>query len=258
MYMMSSPKIAARVGALRASAARAHIARLCGDVRAVAMIETAFTMPILIFAALAGLEVANLMITHTRISSVALSVADNASRIASGSNLALPQVREVDVNDVFTGAQLQGGNLNIKANGRIILSSLETNIVGGQWIHWQRCFGDKNYGSSYGTAGTGITGTGFAGMGEPGKEVRASTGAPVMFVEVYYEYDPFMYDSWIGDQFINYTAAFTVRDARDTTTIFNPSPAAAINICPAAPPRPSNGDENNGHGNDPGRFDDRS
>ncbi len=232
--------------------------RFVRDARGLAMIETAFTMPVLIFASLAGLEVANLMITHTRVSSVALSVADNASRIASGSNLALPQVREVDVNDAFAGAQLQGGNIDVKANGRVILSSLETNASGGQWIHWQRCFGDKPYGSSYGAAGTGATGTGFPGMGPTGREVRASVGAPVMFVEVYYEYQPFLYDSWIGDQHINYTAAFTVRDARDTSNIFNPSPAATVNSCAAAAPPPSNGDENNGHGNDPDRFDSRS
>jgi hypothetical protein len=235
---------------------RAALTRLRRDTRGLAMIETAFTMPVLIFASLAGLEVANLMITHTRVSSVALSVADNASRIASGSNLALPQVREVDVNDAFAGAQLQGGNLDVKTNGRVILSSLETNASGGQWIHWQRCFGDKNYGSSYGTAGTGATGTGFPGMGPTGKEVRASVGAPVMFVEVYYDYQPFLYDSWIGDQHINYTAAFTVRDARDTTNIFNPSPAATVNSCAAAPPPPDDDDENNGHGNDDDGFDD--
>lgn len=235
---------------------RAAFTRLRRDTSGLAMIETAFTMPVLIFASLAGLEVANLMITHTRVSSVALSVADNASRIASGSNLALPQVREVDVNDAFAGAQLQGGNLDIKTNGRIILSSLETNITGGQWIHWQRCYGDKNYGSSYGIAGTGLIGNGFPGMGPTGKEVRASVGAPVMFVEVYYDYQPFLYDSWIGQQHINYTAAFTVRDARDTSAIFNPAPVSVPNLCLSLAPPPDDDDENNGHGNDDDGVDD--
>ena len=231
----------------------ARLRQLHRDNSGIAMIETALTMPTLIFAGLAGLEVANLMITHTRVSGIALSVADNASRIASGSNLALPQVREVDVNDVFTGAQLQSGSLNLQTNGRIVLSSLETNAAGGQRIGWQRCFGAKNWGSRYGVQGTGATGTAFPGMGPAGREVRSSMGSPVMFVEVFYEYQPFMFDSWIGSKRIDYEAAFTVRDPRDTSGIFNPAPAATVNSCGAAPPPPDDG--NNGHGNNPGGFD---
>lgn len=234
----------------------ARLRQLHRDNSGIAMIETALTMPTLIFAGLAGLEVANLMITHTRVSGIALSVADNASRIASGSNLALPQVREVDVNDVFTGAQLQSGSLNLQTNGRIVLSSLETNAAGGQRIGWQRCFGAKNWGSRYGVQGTGATGTAFPGMGPAGREVRSAMGSPVMFVEVFYEYQPFMFDSWIGSKRIDYEAAFTVRDPRDTSGIFNPAPAATVNSCGAAPAPPDDDDGNNGHGNDDDGNDD--
>lgn len=236
---------------------RAFARKLRRDTKAIAFIETAFTLPVLMVAGLGGLEIANLMITHTRISGVALSVADNASRIASGSNLALPQVREIDVNDVFTGANLQGGNLNIATNGRIVLSSLEVNASGGQWIHWQRCFGAKQWGSNYGTEGTGATGTGFAGMGPTGQEVKASTGNPVMFVEIFYEYQPFLFGSFVGSKRIDYSAAFTVRDARDTSNIFNPNPAAQVRSCGgAAPPPPDDDDGNNGGGNDDDGVDD--
>lgn len=234
---------------------RGALNRLRRDQRAVAMIEAAFTMPTLIFGGLAGLEVANLMITHTRVSSIALSVADNASRISSGSNLALPQVRETDVNDVFTGAQLQAGNLNLLANGRILLSSLELNAEGGQWLHWQRCYGSKPYGSRYGSQGTGATGTGYPGMGPSGREVKASVGAPVMFVEIYYDYQPFMFESFIGNKRIEYTASFTARDARDTSNIFNPAPAATVNACGTNPAPPPDDDGNNGHGNDDDGYD---
>jgi hypothetical protein len=211
---------------------RNHLRRLRRDTIAVAMIETAFTMPIMIFTGFAGLEVANLMITHTRVSGIALTAADNASRIASGTSvLALPQVRESDVNDVFIGSQLQSGSLNMLVNGRIILSSLETNATGGQWIHWQRCYGQKPYPSSYGLQGAGAIGTGFPGMGDAGREARAIPGTPVMFVEVFYDYQPFMFSSWIGNKRIHYTAAFSVRDSRDTTNVFNPAPAAVVRTC---------------------------
>ena len=212
--------------------ARALLRRLGRNQRGVAMLETAITMPTLIFAGLAGLEIANLMITHTRVSGIALTVADNASRMApSAGLLALPKVRESDINDVFTGAQLQSANLNIQANGRVILSSLETNPDGGQWIHWQRCYGAKPYSSSFGGAGTGVTGNSFQGMGVNGRQIRATPGAPVMFVEVFYDYTPFMFDSWIGQRTINYTAAFVARDSRDTSSVSNPAPAAPVANC---------------------------
>ncbi len=210
---------------------RAFARRLRGDQRALAFIETAFTFPFLIFAGLGGLEIANLALAHTRISSIALAAADNASRISAGSNLALPQVREVDVNDVFTGAQLQSGSLNLQTNGRIILTSLETNSAGGQWIHWQRCFGAKTYPSSYGAQGVGATGTGFAGMGPTGQEIKSALGSPVMFVEIFYDYKPLVFGRILGNRRIRYTAAFSVRDARDTTDIFNPSPKATVRTC---------------------------
>ncbi|NKB15963.1 MAG: hypothetical protein HC774_02085 [Sphingomonadales bacterium] len=137
--------------------------RLRRETRAVAALEAALTMPTLIFAGLAGLEVANLMVTHTRVSGIALTAADNASRIAvGGSVLALPQVRELDVNDVFIGVQLQSGSLDFETNGRIIISSVERNGAGGQMIAWQRCFGDRPYESSFGEQGDGAVGAGAA------------------------------------------------------------------------------------------------
>lgn len=216
-----------------ASRIRRFAASLRSNTRGLAMIEAAFTIPTLLFTSFAGLEMANMMIVHTKVSAIALSASDNASRIASGSNLAQPQVREVDVNDVFTGAQIQSGLLDLNQHGRIILSSLETNASGGQWIHWQRCYGNMAVRSAYGVEGTGITGNTLDGMGDDDQEVQATPGNAVMFVEVSYTYQPFLLGSLLsGANVIDYEAAFAVRDARDTTAIFNPSPAATVRTCP--------------------------
>jgi hypothetical protein len=224
MTIIASPSLPTRLRALACALRR--------NERAVAYVEAAFTFPFLMIAGLGGLEIANLALANTRISSIALAAADNASRISAGSNLALPQVRESDVNDVFTGAQLQSGSLNLGANGRMILSSLETNSSGGQWIHWQRCYGAKtSYVSSYGTQGTGATGTSFAGMGPAGKQVKSSLGSPVMFVEIFYDYKPLVFAPILGNRRIRYTAAFSVRDSRDTTQIYNPAPVATVRNC---------------------------
>lgn len=221
---------------------RPHLSRLRGlfsrgsDTRGVAMVEMAFTLPIMVLIGFGGLEIASLTLANTRISQIALTAADNAGRIASGSNLATPQVREIDINEVFTGAQLQSGDLNLQTNGRIILSSLQVHPThGGQWIAWQRCYGNRpSSPSSFGLQGAGTTAPGITGMGPAGRQITAVAGSAVMFVEIVYNYQPLLYGQWLGTRVIRSTAAFTVREPRDYSTVnnpANPSPAAIVSSC---------------------------
>lgn len=204
--------------------------RLIRDRRATVLIEMAFCIPLLVLLGFGGMEMAWLTLSHTRISQIGLSAADNASRIAVGSNLSLPRVREIDINEVFTGAEEQGRGLDFGARGRIILSSLERNSDGGQWIHWQRCYGNLGVESSFGEEGDGETGTGFPGMGPPTREVTAPLGSAVMFVEVVYQYKPLAYGNWLGPRTIRSTAAFNIREGRDLSRIY-PSPGVTPSTC---------------------------
>lgn len=198
----------------------ARRARLVRDKRAAVMIEMAFCIPLMVLLGFGGLEMANLTLSNTRISQIGLSAADNASRIAVGSNLSLPRVREIDINEMFTGAEKQAAGLDIKTRGRIIVSSLERNAEDGQWIHWQRCFGQLPVNSSFGVEGDGKTGTAFPGMGPVGSKVTAPPGSAVMFVEIVYQYKPLAYDKWIGARTIRSTAAFNIREGRDLSQIY--------------------------------------
>lgn len=206
-------------------------ARLVRDQRATVMVEMAFCIPLLVLAGFGGLEMANLTLANTRISQIGLGVADNASRIAVGSNLSLPRIREIDVNEVFTGAEKQANGMDLKARGRIILSSLERNDDDGQWIHWQRCYGDLPVQSSFGKEGDGKTGTAFKGMGAPGSEITAPLGSAVMFVEIVYTYKPLAYGNWLGARTIRSTAAFNIREGRDLDQLY-PSAGVTPSKCP--------------------------
>ena len=201
---------------------RIAAARLLRNRRGAVMIEMAFAIPFLVLVGFAGMEIANLTLVNTRISQIGLSAADNASRIAFGSALSQPQIRERDINDVFAGVEQQAGGLDFRNHGRIILSSLEQNTGGGQWIHWQRCYGDLDVESSYGDEGDGALGKPvIAGMGTAGQEVTAATGTAVMFVEIVYDYQPLLYSSWLGERQIRTKAAFNIREGRDLTTVHN-------------------------------------
>jgi Flp pilus assembly protein TadG len=209
---------------------------LSRDTSGVAMVEFAFMAPILLLLGLVGIEIANLSMTHMRVSQAAMHLADNASRIGDRDQLAAQRIYESDLNDLFVGVNIQaGGQLELLENGRVIVSSLERNADDGQTIRWQRCMGRKVANSAFGPQGTGATGTGFAGMGRAGNEVQAEPGQSVMFVEVIYDYQPLMQNA-ITERFIlppeiRSSSAFIVRGARDLSGVFQRNPAAQVSSC---------------------------
>lgn len=186
----------------------------------VAFVEFAFTLPIILALGMLGGETANYTITHMQVSQLAMQVSDNASRVGELDVLVDRRVFEDDVNEVFVGAEKLGDKIDIFENGRIILSSLELNEDGGQWIHWQRCRGAKDFTSSYGVEGDGESGTGFQGMGEPGQIITASEDTAVMFVEISYDYQSLTPFDFLDGKNIHYTAAFNVRDVRNLEQLF--------------------------------------
>ena len=151
-------------------------------------------------------------------SQIAMSLADNASRLGQTDNNAVaPTVTETDVDAVLQGALLQGRSIGLEANGRVILSSLETDVyTGKQYIHWQRCVGNGTNESAYGDEDdeNGLVGTPIAGMGRAPNVVAAPAGSAVMYVEIYYTYNPLFLSPYgqIAD-FVE-EAAFIVRDDR--------------------------------------------
>ena len=198
------------------------------DKRGLAYIEFAFSAPILLGLSCYGLELGNLALVRMKLSQMALGVADNMSRVGQNTALNTTQVREVDVVDSLTAAKLMVPD--VFTNGRVIISSLQQNASGGQWIAWQRCRGVKNVSSTYGTQGTGSTGTSFAGMGPGGAVVQAPSNSAVIYLELFYDYQPLFPAFWSdspGGSFwnspllnnssksIKYGATFIVRDRRE-------------------------------------------
>ena len=215
------------------------------DQKGLALVEFAYVAPILLLLGMGGAELTSYALAQMRISQIAISVADNASRARQFVVGASPRFREHDVREVFQAAQLQSGELDIRGNGRIVLSSLERNVSDGQWIHWQRCYGAKTqYAPQYGRQGTGAVGTSYPGMGPSGNRVTAEQNFAIMYVEVAYEYEPILLTSLVPSQTIRKNAAMYVRDDRDLTgdllrdprfgNVFNPAPAVAnadIDLC---------------------------
>ena len=204
-------------------------ARLWRSAAGVAATEFALAFPFILGVGLMGLETANRALVQMQVSQLAVQVADNASRIGDQSMLQDRKIYEEDINDLFHGAFVQSSaGLAIMQHGRIILSSLE--VVDGtadrQYIHWQRCVGNKRYSSSYGAEGDGKNMT-IAGMGPAGEEVTAFKDDAVMFVEVAYDYQPLVGAPFtFGSHQMTAIASFTVRDDRDLSGIHQRSTSA--------------------------------
>lgn len=213
---------------------RHKLRRLRDESSGLAFVEFAYMLPIMMVLGLGGIELANLAVANMRVSQIALSVADNVSRVKAEIPLGLPQLREIDINDSFEGARIQGGRLNMQAKSRVIVSSLQVNAQGGQWIAWQRCWGSKADTSDYGVQGTGAVGTGFPGMGPPTNRIQAEAGTAIIFAEIEYDYEPIalgLFWHHFGNRTIRKEASFYVRDRRDLSQVYNPSPAAPVRSC---------------------------
>jgi hypothetical protein len=196
--------------------------------RGIAATEFAFVLPILLTMFVSGVELMNYIIVRMRVSQLALHVADNASRLGEGTVLTERRLREMDINDVLTGAGAQSGNLDVYGRGRIILSSLEpsTAFPGRFRIAWQRCRGARiERRSSFGSAGD----DNLPGIGPADQRVTAVAGNPTIFVQVHYEYTPLMGTSIIPSVDIVDIASMTVRERR-AAGVFNTEGVAVSNV----------------------------
>lgn len=200
---MTTRKLLRRIAAFR---------RLKKDSKGVALIEFAFSLPILLALIFGGLETANFALAHLRISQIAMTVADNAGRVDT-------TIDEANIYEVFAGATLVGESIEFETNGRIVLSSLQpNNRTGGdegQMINWQRCMGQlTSIAPAYGEEDDGRTDSSLAtGMGATGNKITSAEGTAVMFVEVTYDYQPIIANvNILGTRQISYESAFNVRD----------------------------------------------
>ncbi|NRD90598.1 hypothetical protein C8024_15750 [Sphingopyxis sp. BSNA05] len=208
------------------------LSALAVNTSGLALIELAYSLPILMGIGMYGAEIANVAMVRMRVNQISMHAADNASRIGEGSLLSEKKIYESDINDLFVGADRQAGKyIDIFEHGRVIISSLEKHSDGGQYIKWQRCKGKKVHQSSYGTAGANSASRPVNGMGPTGAKVTAPDGQAVIFVEISYDYQPLISSTFTSTRTITTRGAFNVRDRRDLTQIYNQTGSDPVANC---------------------------
>lgn len=177
----------------------------------VTMVEFALIAPMMAFTIVAGTELAYYASVQMQISQIAISVADNASRLGQTDNSSIaPSVTEEQIDSLMYGAMQQGAGIDIANRGRIILSSLELNEDANQpEFHWQRCQGKLVRVSNYGAAGY------IGPVGPANHPILPTRRGGVMVAEVYYSYQPLLANSVVGNVIIKREGVFLVRDGRN-------------------------------------------
>lgn len=204
--------------------------RLAHDRRGLALLEFAFTLPLVLTLLLYGLELANFGLSILRVHQIAATSADNAARVRDSIN-------EADVNEVLLGGKIVGERMDFATRGRIVLSDVMPNgqtdsSKAGQTILWQRCTGALNTADSqpkYGTQGKGATDKTLQAMGATGRQIAATAGSAMIFAEVTYQYKPVVSSTLLGTPTLRSEASFTVRERISET--LNPVAGTTASVC---------------------------
>lgn len=212
---------------------RGWLRRLRSDSSGIAMTEFAMASPVFLLASLWGLESVNYAITSMRVHQTAAHLADGVARLGDTSTLQDRKIYEEDIVDVLVGGHHQAGEaIDLYGNGRVVISSLEvydqtihcakngcpsTSATDGtHFISWQRCTGKKAHTATYGQQNDAMP----SGMGPSDAKVFAEDDGATIFVEVSYDYQPLIANSFVSNAQITTVASHIVRTHRDRTEIY--------------------------------------
>lgn len=217
--------------------ARSKLARLRKCDSGIALVEFAVSLPFFFGLAMYGTEIARMAIIRMQVSQLALTVADNASRLGQTDNRAnQPTINETMIDSVMAGAMEQGKAIDLKAKGKVILSSLEVDPVSGvQYFHWQRCQGALSASSLYGDdrlRDGRLPAWRISGVGPTNPQLTAPAGGAVMVAEVYYSFEGIFGRAFVSPQVFRQEAAFLVRDVRNIGAGVTVGTRASASQCP--------------------------
>lgn len=180
------------------TAAKPHSLCDLSGKRGSVLIETAIILPILILLFAGSIELSMLFLTRQSMSKLSSQSADMIAQ----SDITL---RESDFNEVFEAIEFISESVNIRENGRVVISGFigtddgpETNVIA-----WQRCWGMFDRQSMLGAEGD-------ANLALPGG-ISLRTNEMVIISEVSLRYSPLIFETFFNDILLTSRSAFRPR-----------------------------------------------
>lgn len=168
--------------------------RLMRDMRGVAMIEFGFAAPILIVMTFGTVELSRYVLLHQKLDRIAMTIADLTAQSE--------EIAETDISNIFDAVSHIGQPFEVTGRGRVYLTSVSrsgNNVT----VDWQR----DNGGSVTSASRVGLPGQ--AALLPDG--LTLGDGDNVIISEVWFDYEPMLTGSLLGEQQLYHRAVFRPR-----------------------------------------------
>lgn len=175
---------------------RGHAIRFRENRRASVFIEVAITAPLILFVFMATFETARFALLQMKVSRTAMNMADLVAQAE--------KLSEDDLNGLFAAVQHIGKPFSFNAsNTMLIVSSVGLDTNDDPIVNWQR----EGIGSLGQTSQIGSEGS----DAELPDDFEMQTGDTAIAVEMYYEFEPVIFDTIIDAQRLSNVAIYRPR-----------------------------------------------
>lgn len=199
-----------------------RLRRLREDVSGLALIEFAYTLPLLLGFGLVGIEFTNVILAHQKTERIASTLADQVA-----SNQVPPN--EAQIGDLFQSINLISRPFDFSQGGGVIMTAVmgvyddNDNAIRNK-VAWQRCSNSDAFTSKYGTQWTGGDIADGPKITLP-NNVQLAQNQMVILTEVYFPYDEIISEDLVGD-FLPNGGTF------EQTAMYRTRGQALLNITP--------------------------
>jgi Flp pilus assembly protein TadG len=194
--------------------------RFAKDERGVTAIEFAFVLPVILILLIGCFEVPRFVLVYQRIARTSASVADLVAQ-------ADEPITPAQLQDIFTAGKVIMDPYDIKADGRIIVSSINNPAGTGVKMTWQ-----LNNGSSVTVSSKVATAEGSPPTNLPAALTPLSN-EEVLVAEVFYNYKP-VFPNYIYKGSQLYVVSYT--RPRNKNLMTKPTPWPPPGLCSGACP----------------------
>jgi Flp pilus assembly protein TadG len=172
-----------------------RLRQLRDDIAGLALIEFAYTLPVMLGFGLIGIEYTNVILAHQKTERIASTLSDQIA-----GNQVPPNERQIG--DMFDAVQLIANPFEFGANGGVVVTA----VVGiydddddrmRNKIAWQRCSNSDAFESDFGTQWTGSNDVADGPNITLPRDIQLAQNQMVIITEVFFPYEEIINEDFV-------------------------------------------------------------